>query len=162
MTPPLALLSPEPDEPDGSDGPGRRPDGRRRHAELFLVERPSTEPTVPAEPDLDPGLAAEGLARSVLEVLAGARDLQQLTRWVTTEVHAVLRARVQLSTRARSVVSDRPVRPVLRIGTVKVARPVPGVVEAVVVVHGRGRARAVAIRLEAVGGRWQASALHIL
>jgi len=165
MTPPLALLSSEPDEPDepdGSDGLGRRPDGRRGHAELFLVDPPSPESTVPVEPQLDPGVAAEGLARSVLEVLAGARDLQQLTRWVTTEVHAVLRSRVQLSARARSVLADRPVRPVLRIGTVKVARPVPGVVEAVVVVHGRGRARAVAIRLEALGGRWQASALHIL
>lgn len=172
MTPPLALLSSEPDEPRGLDEPERRTDAPHRPAELFLVEPLPAEPlppeslppeqTAPPEPELDPGLAAEGLARSVLEVLAGARDLQQLTRWVTAEVHAVLRARVQLSTRARSVLADRPVRPVLRIGTVKVARPVPGVAETVVVVHGRGRARAVAIRLEAVGGRWRASALHIL
>ncbi|MBD8609663.1 3-hydroxyacyl-CoA dehydrogenase [Frigoribacterium sp. CFBP 13729] len=167
MTLPLALLSSEPDEPRGLDEPERRTDGPHRPAELFLVEPLPPEPlppeqTAPPEPELDPGLAAEGLARSVLEVLAGARDLQQLTRWVTAEVHAVLRARVQLSTRARSVIADRPVRPVLRIGTVKVARPVPGVAETVVVVHGRGRARAVAIRLEIVGGRWQASALHIL
>ncbi|MBF4578796.1 Rv3235 family protein [Frigoribacterium sp. VKM Ac-2530] len=167
MTPPLALLSSEPDEPRGLDEPERRTDAPHRPAELFLVEPlpPESLPpeqTAPSEPELDPGLAAEGLARSVLEVLAGARDLQQLTRWVTADVHAVLRARVQLSTRARSVLADRPVRPVLRIGTVKVARPVPGVAETVVVVHGRGRARAVAIRLEAVGGRWRASALHIL
>jgi len=182
MTPPLALLSPEPDEPRGLDEPERRTDGPHRPAELFLVEPLPPEPlppeplppeplppeslppeqTAPPEPELDPGLAAEGLARSVLEVLAGARDLQQLTRWVTAEVHAVLRARVQLSTRARSVLADRPIRPVLRIGTVTVARPVPGVAETVVVVHGRGRARAVAIRLEIVCGRWQASALHIL
>jgi hypothetical protein len=177
MTPPLALLSSEPDEPRGLDEPEPGTDGPHRPAELFLVEPLSPEPlppeplpaepllpeqTAPPEPELDPGLAAEGLARSVLEVLAGARDLQQLTRWVTAEVHAVLRARVQLSTRARSVLADRPVRPFLRIGTVKVARHVPGVAETVVVVHGRGRARAVAIRLEIVGGRWQASALHIL
>lgn len=168
MTPPLALLSSEPDEPRGLDEPPQRTDGPHRPAELFLVEplpaeqRTHPEQTTAPEPELHPGLAAEGLARSVLEVLAGARDLQQLTRWVTAEVHAVLRARVQLSARARSVLADRPVRPVLRIGTVKVARPVPGVAETVVVVHGRGRARAVAIRLEIVGGRWQASALHIL
>jgi len=168
MTPPLALLSSEPDEPRGLDEPPQRTDGPHRPAELFLVEplpaeqRTHPEQTTAPEPELHPGLAAEGLARSVLEVLAGARDLQQLTRWVTAEVHAVLRARVQLSARARSALADRPVRPVLRIGTVKVARPVPGVAETVVVVHGRGRARAVAIRLEIVGGRWQASALHIL
>jgi len=168
MTPPLALLSSEPDEPRGLDEPPQRTDGPHRPAELFLVEplpaeqRTHPEQTTAPEPELHPGLAAEGLARSVLEVLAGARDLQQLTRWVTAEVHAVLRARVQLSARARSVLADRPVRPVLRIGTVMVARPVPGVAETVVVVHGRGRARAVAIRLEIVGGRWQASALHIL
>ena len=154
MPPSLALLPSEPNDPDGSE-PGRA-------VELFLVEPPDPEPTVPVEPELDPGRAAEGLARSVLEVLAGTRDLQQLTRWVTSEVHAVLRSRVQLSTRARTVLADRPVRPVLRIGTVKVARPVPGVVEAVVVVHGRGRSRAVAVRLEIVGSRWRASALHIL
>ncbi|TWX40311.1 3-hydroxyacyl-CoA dehydrogenase [Frigoribacterium sp. ACAM 257] len=165
MTPPLALLSSEPDEPaepDGLDEPGRRPRRPHRAAELFLVEPLPPERPVPAEPELDPGVAAEGLARSVLEVLAGARDLQQLTRWVSSDVHAVLRTRVRLAARARSVLADRPVRPVLRIGTVKVARPVPGVVETVVVVHGRGRARAVAIRLEIVGERWQASALHIL
>jgi hypothetical protein len=149
MSPSLARTSSEPDEPG-------------RPAELFLVGQTGDGPQGPPEPDLDPARAAEGLARSVLEVLAGARDLHQLTRWVTTDVHAVLHARVQLSARARNIVTDRPVRPVLRIGTVKVARPVPGVVEAVVVVHGRGRARAVAVRLEVVGSRWQASALHIL
>ena len=138
------------------------PDRPGRPAELVLVETSGGERAGPPEPELDPARAAEGLARSVLEVLAGARDLQQLTRWVTTEVHAGLQARLQLSTRARNIVTARPVRPVLRIGTVKVARPVPGVVEAVVVVHGRGRARAVAVRLEVVGTRWQASALHIL
>jgi hypothetical protein len=156
MPPSLAqTASSEPDEPDG---PRRRADP----PELFLVRPTSDARQHPPEPELDPAKAAEGLARSVLEVLAGARDLQQLTRWVTTEVHAVLHARVQLSTRARHIVTERPARPVLRIGTVKVARPVPGVVEAVVVVHGRGRARAVALRLEVVGSRWQASALHIL
>jgi hypothetical protein len=164
MPPPLALMSSEPDEPDDPDGPKEPEPSHRPHrpVELFLVEPSGPDGAVTVEPTLDPGRAAAGLARSVLEVLAGARDLQQLTRWVTAEVHAVLRARVQLSTRARSVLADRPVRPVLRIGTVKVARPVPGVVEAVVVVHGRGRSRAVAVRLEIVGARWQASALHIL
>jgi hypothetical protein len=158
MPPSLALLPPEPDEA-GRARPGSPP-------ELFLVERSGSGQGPPAgqeqEPELDPAKAAEGLARSVLEVLAGARDLQQLTRWVTTEVHAVLQTRVQISARARTVLTARPVRPVLRVGTVKISRPVPGVVEAVVVVHGRGRARAVAVRLEVAGARWQASALHIL
>ncbi|NIJ04123.1 Rv3235 family protein [Frigoribacterium faeni] len=171
MTPSLARATPS--EPRDPEGHGARPapaaDRPRRQPQLVLVGAPVPDdpapvprPSSPPEPALDPAKAAEGLARSVLEVLAGARDLQQLTRWVSTEVHAVLSARVQVATRARNVVTARPIRPVLRISTVKIARPVPGVVEAVVVVHGRGRARAVAVRLEVVGTRWQASALHIL
>ena len=106
--------------------------------------------------------AVEALARSVLEVMAGARDIDQLARWVTADVFATLRNRVRVSTQARLAHGVRRHRPILRFGRVHIAEPSPGIVEAVVVVHGRGRSRGVAVRLETVRGRWRASALHIL
>jgi hypothetical protein len=42
------------------------------------------------------------------------------------------------------------------------SEPRDGIVEAVVIVHGRARSRAVAIRLEGLDHRWRASALSIL
>ncbi|GAA0958727.1 Rv3235 family protein [Frigoribacterium faeni] len=115
----------------------------------------STRPITAAE-------AVEALARSVLEVLAGARDLEQLSRWVTADVYALLQRRVRLSARARMAHGIRAYRPILRLGPVRVTEPSPGTVEAVVVVHGRGRSRAVAVRLETTRGRWRACALHVI
>jgi hypothetical protein len=43
-----------------------------------------------------------------------------------------------------------------------VCEPRDGVVEAVVIVRGRARARAVAIRLEGLDRRWRATAIHVL
>jgi hypothetical protein len=122
----------------------------------------SPDPFAPRGKPITAEAAVEALARSVLEVMAGARDIEQLSRWVTAEVFATLRNRVRLSTRARNAHGVRPQRPILRFGPVRIAEPVHGIVEGVVIVHGRGRSRAVAVRLETVRGRWQASALHIL
>jgi hypothetical protein len=48
------------------------------------------------------------------------------------------------------------------IGASRVTFPADGVVEATVLVHGRARTRAVAIRLEGLDSRWRATALHVL
>ncbi len=53
-------------------------------------------------------------------------------------------------------------RPVFTIGTVTSFSPRDGVIEAVIVVHGRARARAVAIRLEGLDRRWRATAINVL
>jgi len=118
---------------------------------------PAAPPSLP-----DAAVAAEGLARCVLEILAGARDLDQVSRWVNGEVWAVLQKRVRLAARAREASGVRSQRPVFRVGRVHVSEPAPGVAETVVVVHGRARTRSVAIRLETTGRRWRATALHVL
>lgn len=110
----------------------------------------------------DPRPLAENLARCVIEILAGTRSLDQIARWLSSDVHAHLMKRVVLSQRARTARGESPGRLSFSMGTTVLSEPCDGVVEAVVIVHGRARSRAVAIRLEALGMRWRASAVHVL
>ncbi|MEF2977795.1 Rv3235 family protein [Subtercola sp. YIM 133946] len=112
----------------------------------------------------DPGPVefVERLTWCVLEVLAGVRDLDQLGRWVTDEVYKNLSKRVTLSSRARQVRGQRTVRPTFSIGRVLLSEPAPAVFEGVVIVHGKARTRAVALRVERWGSRWRASAINVL
>jgi hypothetical protein len=98
----------------------------------------------------------------VVEILAGARELDQISRWVSTDVYAHLFKRVVLSRRARHEQGDPPARLSFSLGSTVMCEPRGGVVEAVVIVHGRVRSRAVAIRLETLDNRWRASAIHVL
>jgi len=110
----------------------------------------------------DPAPLLENLTRCVIEVLAGARELEQLSRWVSDDVYRHLLKRVVLSTRARRSTRAPVVRPAITIGSIVQCSPRDGVVEATVVVRGRGRARAVAFRLEGLDRRWRATAIHVL
>ncbi len=121
---------------------GRQPS--RRH------ELPEPEPLL------------RNLTLCVIEVLAGARDLEQLARWVTDDVYRNLSKRVVLAARARRAKGQSPQRPAFSLGRVIVCEPADGVIEAVVMVHQRARSRAVAIRLEGLDQRWRASAISVL
>ena len=110
----------------------------------------------------DPRPLAENLARSVMEILAGARELDQISRWVTDDVYRHLITRVQASARARALKKIPVARPVFTLGSTVTCQPVDGVCEAVVIVHGRARSRSIAIRLEGLDGRWRAAAIHVL
>lgn len=110
----------------------------------------------------DPVPLIEGLTRGVLEVLAGVRDVDQLARWIAEDAFRRLVIRSNLSARARSARRATPARPVFEVRTLKHSSPADGVVEAVVVVAGPGRARAVAMRLEGLDGRWRAVSLAVL
>lgn len=110
----------------------------------------------------DPGPLVINLVRCSIEAMAGAREIEQLARWVNDDVYKRLLHRVVLATRARALTGRPTVRPTLVMGTVRLYEPREGVVEAVVIVHTRPRVRAVAVRLEAVGTRWRASAINML
>lgn len=125
--------------------------------EAFFGHQPTTTAALP-----DPRPLLENLTRCVVEILAGARDLQQIARWVTDDVYRNLVKRVVLSDRARRARGAQVSRPAFSIGTVVLDEPRDGVVEAVVVVHGRARSRAVAIRLEGLDSRWRATAINVL
>lgn len=110
----------------------------------------------------DPEPLLTNLARCILEVMAGARDLEQLTRWVTDEVYSVLLHRAVLAERARRVKGLRPMRPAVTVLSTHVSHPRDGVVEATVIVRTPVRVRALAIRLEGLDRRWRASAISLL
>ncbi|GLI26052.1 hypothetical protein ARHIZOSPH14_02940 [Agromyces rhizosphaerae] len=111
-------------------------------------------------PDPEPLLT--NLTRCVIEVLAGARELEQMARWVNDDVYRHLLKRVVLGARARRVKGQAPSRPAFSIGRIHQCEPRDGVIEAVVMVHSKARSRAVAIRLEGLDARWRASAISVL
>lgn len=110
----------------------------------------------------NPAPLLENLTRCVIEILAGARDLEQIARWVSDDVYRHLLRRVVLSTRARRARGQRATRPAFTIGSTSVCEPRDGVVEAVIIVCGRARTRAVAMRLEGLDDRWRATAINVL
>jgi hypothetical protein len=123
----------------------------------FFGAQPATRASLP-----DPEPLLENLTRCVIEILAGARDLEQIARWVDDEVYRHLLKRVVLSTRARQAKGQVARRPSFSIGSMSICEPRDGVVEAVVIVIGRARTRAVALRLEGFDTRWRATAINVL
>jgi len=125
--------------------------------EDFFGPQPTSSKSLP-----DPKVLAENLARCVLEILSGARDLEQIARWVTDDVHRVLLTRVHVAARARALKKIPAHRPSFSIGSTTVCQPADGVAECCVVLHGKARSRSIAIRLEGLDGRWRATAIHVL
>jgi hypothetical protein len=100
----------------------------------------------------DPRRWAATFAQALVETLTGSRSAAQLAAWTTPPVHSLVERRARLAT-ARA--------PRTRLGRLHLCRPMPDVVEAGVAVHGAGRARAMAFRLEARAGRWVCTALEL-
>jgi hypothetical protein len=123
----------------------------------FFGHQPTSTSELPSPLPL-----VENLTRCVIEILAGARDLEQISRWVTDDVYRHLLKRVVLSARARQAKGQVASRPSFSIGSTTTCEPRDGVVEAVVIVRGRARTRAVALRLEGLDGRWRATAINVL
>ncbi|GAB3615992.1 hypothetical protein GCM10027416_05490 [Okibacterium endophyticum] len=132
-------------------------DPRDYDPEEFFGHQPT-----PAELLPPPEPLLQNLTRSVIEVLAGARELEQLSRWVTEEVYLHLLKRQVLAARARRVKGVAAQRPILHVGRIRTSRPRDDVIEAVVMVHAKPRSRAVAIRLEGLDRRWRATQINVL
>jgi len=129
----------------------------RFDTEDYFGQQPATTRSLP-----DPQPLLENLTRCVIEILAGARDLEQIARWVSDDVYRILLKRVVIASRARQAKGQAAQRPAFTLGSVRICEPRDGVVEAVVVVHNRARSRAVAIRLEGLDRRWRATAISVL
>jgi uncharacterized protein DUF6459 len=126
-------------------------------SEDFFGHQPSPTSALP-----DPRPLLENLTRCVIEILAGARELEQVARWVSDDVYRHLLKRVVLATRARQAKGQSIARPTFSIGSLTICEPRDGVIEAVVIVRGRARVRAVALRLEGLDSRWRATAINVL
>lgn len=146
------------DHDEGALGSASTTTARGRFVtEEFFGLQPTSTSSLP-----DPAPLLVNLTRCVIEILAGARELEQIARWVSDDVYRHLLKRVVLSSRARQLKGQQVVRPSFTIGSTTISEPRDGVVEAVVIVRGRARARAVAIRLEGLDRRWRATAINVL
>lgn len=159
-TPTLANTAPPritlpPRSPLDSRYPGLR---YERHAtdDFFAGQRCRSEDLPP------PQVFLRNLAHCVIEIISGVRNLNQIGRWVSEEVYLLMNKRVVIAERARRAKNLMATHPQFSIGNIHCCEPCDGVVEASVMVHGRGRTRAIAIRIEGLDNRWKATALHVL
>ena len=95
-------------------------------------------------------------------MIAGSRDINQLAPWLSEDLYLRLRERASVASMHRGVRGDRPSRPNFELASVKYQSPQDGVVEAVVLLRGVTRVRAVTVRLEGYNGRWRAVNLSVL
>jgi hypothetical protein len=100
----------------------------------------------------DPETWARRLLVALLEARAGRRPLQQLATHLSTDVLS----RVAADLRRNPPQGARA--PLVR--SVRASAPVPGVSEVSAVIELGPRCRAVAMRLEELGGRWRCVALQ--
>lgn len=110
----------------------------------------------------DPVPLVHNLTRCIFEIIIGARDIDQVARWVDPEVLAKMEQRVALDRRARGSTGRRAVWPRVEFGSSLIERPADDVVECVTVIHTPARARALAMRLVGVEGRWRATKIALL
>lgn len=123
----------------------------------YFAPQPTSSSRLP-----DPAPLVENLAHTVVEVLSGAREIEQIARWLSESVYQHLLKRVVLANRGRAARGVSASRPVFQLGATRITAPADGVIEATVLMHGRARTRAIAIRLEGFDSRWRATALHVL
>ena len=102
---------------------------------------------------------AHRFASAVVEVIGGDRGPSQLLRWTSDRVYADLQRRSALL--ARTTPGDRRVRRLRsQVRSVHVFCPSPEAAEISVHVRHGERSRAIAARIEQVGGRWCCTALQ--
>lgn len=134
---------------------------RRRSADAVIEEMFERQRT-PASALPDPGPLVRNLARCVVEIIAGARDPEQIARWVEPGVYAQLLTRAVVAARARQAKGRRAVVPTISIGSCRIQHPTDDAVEALAIVHMPARVRAVVMRLVGMDGRWRATELHMV
>lgn len=160
------------ERPDPSDGfaPGPRVDvdsTATRSRLLGTTDDADAANRAASAPLSDPRPLAAQVVQAVAEILAGDRQLTQLTAWVDEEVYAAVAAAAPdvtatpgPSVRRTGPVRTRPEdRPMVR--SMHVCQPGPGVAEVIARVQTGGRSCAVALRLEGWRGRWRCNALTV-
>jgi hypothetical protein len=103
----------------------------------------------------DPRPLTRKLAQAIAEVLAGARPASQLSSHATYHVIRQLERNAGRLTPRVGVPQRRPLIDSLHLG-----EPCDGVIEACALIDTGSRKRALALRLEATGGRWRCTAVN--
>lgn len=132
-----------------------------RHLHVVPGETPQDPGASVPEGLEPPGRWTQRLARAIAEVASGERPAGQLQGHVTREVQTYLALRGQSVARHPSTRATRGTTRLRSVRGVRVCPVAPGVVEASAVLVGNDRARALALRLEAQGDQWVATAVHL-
>lgn len=127
-----------------------------------MIEEMFERQRTPASALPDPAPLVRNLARCVVEVIAGARDPEQIARWLEPSVYTQLLTRVVVAARARQAKGARVAMPTISMGSCRIDHPTDDAIEAVAIVHTPARVRAVVMRLVGMDGRWRATALSVL
>jgi hypothetical protein len=125
-------------------------------ADLRIVADATTPADLP-----EPGRWVAKLARAIAEVSVGERPPGQLTRWVSRPELSKLTLRASYVARHPSACAQRGVTRLRTVRAVRICPVAPGIIEASAVLVGTDRAQAIAMRIEAVGGRWLATAIDM-
>lgn len=141
-------------EPDGTQSrrepPGEPPEGDRKGSQG------SSNGLSRADPPVRPWACK--FVQALVEVLAGARPVSQLLQWTSPDVYDRVRRRAGVPG-GWPPESRAPGRP--RVHSVRLHQPEAHITEVCAVVRGGGRARAMALRLEAAGRHWRCTALEL-
>lgn len=122
---------------------------------------PTLRRTVPAAyvkraPLGDPTPLVCTVAKEALEIALGADGIDHLARWITPTLRTMLLRQQSLSRRAGYAVRGQ-----VSVARVRLCRVSATAVEAAVVATEGEMAHALAMRLEAVSGRWLVTALDV-
>lgn len=96
------------------------------------------------------------VAKAALEIALGANGIDQLARWITPTLRTTLLRQQSLSRRAGYTARGQ-----VSVARVRLCRVSATAVEAAVVATEGDMAHALALRLEAVSGRWLVTALDV-
>ncbi|WP_430868546.1 Rv3235 family protein [Demequina aurantiaca] len=108
------------------------------------------------EPLGDPAPLACTVAKAALETVLGAMTINPLVRWLAPEVRERLAQQHSLARRAGNVSA-----PTVSIKRARVCRVSARAAEVSIVAYCDGHARAIAMRLEDVTGRWLITVLEV-
>lgn len=110
----------------------------------------------------NPEASLKALATGVVEVIAGSRPIDQLSRLLTEEVYQRLSHRARLARQNREALGQKTLHQNFSVHNMMNASPRDGVIESVVLLNSQRRIRAVTIRLEGINNRWRATAVSVL
>jgi hypothetical protein len=115
-----------------------------------------------AAPLRTPNVFIASIAKAINEVLAGVRSVDQLSKVLSEQVYESLRARAASGAQARLKAGRKLVIQPTDVVKVRYQSPAEDVIESVVLLSNRQRAKAVTIRLESQNGSWRATNVGFL
>lgn len=136
---------------------------RNRGTQNSVATGPATEQNTAAD-DSRIAATATSLAVACLEIFAGIRRSDSISRWVDRALLEKIDHRAQLRAEVApaKTVGELGAARTLQAGNARVCRVTGAIAEVTVIVRTQNRFRAVAIRLELLTTRWTMTALQTM